>query len=147
MAKRIISGMLGAMAALGSLLPLGYAFEIFKDFNNPEVPFWPNVFGVLILSGIAVTGVLVGISFLRFAASGRESPNQGWVKPVLLGVGSFFPAFPLTIIGVDRKWPHDETKVFLPFEASACIGVAVGVICSIVLLRRRMLSRDGPPPG
>lgn len=150
MAKRIISGILGAIALFGSLLPLGYAFEIFKDFENPAVPFWSNVLGTLVMGAIAVTGLSIGIYFLRFASSGHESRNNSWIKPVLLGVGSFFPGFvfslPLTIVWVERKWPGDDTKLDLTFEASACIGVAVAIICTIVLLRKRALSGVTPPP-
>src|SRR6266436_1035208 len=150
MAKRIISGILGAIALFGSLLPLGYAFEIFKDFKNPAVSFWPNVLGTFVMGAIAVAGLSIGIYFLRFASSGHESPNFSWIKPVLLGVGSFFPGFvfslPLTIVWVERKWPGDDTKLDLTFEASACIGAAVAIICTIVLLRKRVLSRVTPPP-
>jgi len=67
MAKRIVLGILGAIAAFGSLLPLGYAFEIFKDFKNPEISFWPNVLGELLMCSIALVGLWIGIRFLRFA--------------------------------------------------------------------------------
>jgi hypothetical protein len=37
--KPIIAGTLGALAVFASLLPMGYAFEIFSDFGNPDVSF------------------------------------------------------------------------------------------------------------
>ena len=150
MAKRIMSGILGAIVLFGSLLPLGNAFEIFKDFENPDLPFWPNVLGTFAMGAIAVAGLSIGIYFLRFASSGHESPNHSWTKPVLLGVGSFFPGFvfslPLTIVWIERRWPGDDTKLDLTLEASACIGIVVAIICTIVLLRKRVLSRVTPPP-
>lgn len=149
MAKRIISGILSAIVLFGSLLPLGAAFEIFKDFKNPDVPFWPNVLGTFVMGAIAVAGLSIGICFLRFASSGHESPNHSWAKPVLLGVGSFFPGFvfslPLTIVWTERDWPGDDAKLDLTFGVSACIGIAVAIVCTIVLLRKRVLSRITPP--
>jgi hypothetical protein len=34
-AKNIVGAILGAIVLVGSLLPLGYAFEILMDFGNP----------------------------------------------------------------------------------------------------------------
>lgn len=69
--NRRIQRVLGTIALLGSLLPFGYALEIFKDFKNPDVPFWPNALGELVMCLIAITGVWIGIRFLRYA-SGRS---------------------------------------------------------------------------
>jgi len=128
MAKRIVLGILGAIAAFGSLLPLVYAFEIFKDFKNPEISFWPNVLGELLKCSIALVGLWIGIRFLRFAGSGRTKEGSSLARPILLGIGSFFPAFvfslPITILWVNRSWPGDDGKVDLALETSGCIGVA-----------------------
>jgi hypothetical protein len=144
MAKRIVLGILGTIAAFGSLLPLGYAFEILKDFKNPEISFWPNVLGELLMCLIALAGLWIGIRFLQFAASGRTKEGNSLAKPILLGIGSFFPAFifslPTTILWVSRSWPGDDGKVDLALETSACIGVAAVIICTIVLLRKRALA-------
>jgi hypothetical protein len=75
MAKRIIAGILGTLAVFASLLPLGYAFEILKDFGNPDVSFWPNVLGELLMCSIALAGLCMGIRFLRFASSGKRRPT------------------------------------------------------------------------
>lgn len=91
MAKRIIAGILGTLAAIGSLQPLGYTFEIFKDFWNPDVSFWSNALGVLLASAIGLAGLAIGIRFLLFASSGRSEQSSSWVRPVLLGIGLFFP--------------------------------------------------------
>jgi hypothetical protein len=108
MAKRIVSGILGAIAAFGSLLPLLYAFEIFKDFGNPDISFWPSVLGALLMCSIAIAGLWIGIRFLRFALSGESKPDNSLAKPILLGIGFFFPGFlfslPVTLLWADRSW-------------------------------------------
>jgi hypothetical protein len=145
MAKRIVLGILGAIAAFGSLLPLGCAFEIFKDFKNPDISLWPNVLGEFLMCSIALPGLWIGIRFLRFAWSGRTKESNSLAGPILLGIGSFFPAFifslPIAMLWVNHSWPRDDGKVDLAFETSGCIGVAAVIICTIVLLRKRALSR------
>jgi hypothetical protein len=141
MAKRITAGILGTIAAVTSLLPLEFAFEILKDFKNPDVAFWSNVLGELFMCSLAVGGLSIGIHFLRFAASGRTRQTDSWVQPTLLGIGFFFPAFvlslPLTILLLTRTWPGDNGKVDLALEVSLCVGVVAAVICTVLLLRKR----------
>jgi len=141
MAKRIVLGIFGATAAFGSFLPLGYAFEIFKDFNNPDTSFWPNVLGVVLMCSIALPGFWLGMRFLGFALTGRSEQTNSVAKPILLGIGSFFPGFvfslPITILWVSRKWPGDNGKIGLAFKASASVGVAAAIICTVLLLRKR----------
>jgi hypothetical protein len=140
MAKRIIAGILGTIAVVGTLLPLGYAYEIFKDFNNSDVAFWPNVLGELFMCSLAVGGLSIGIDFLRFAASGRTQHTDNWVRSTFLGIGFFFPGFifslPLTLLCASRIWPGDAEKDDLAFEVSICVGVAAAVICTALLLRK-----------
>jgi hypothetical protein len=108
----ITAGILGTIAVGTSLLPLGFAFEIFKDFKNPDVAFWPNVLGELFMCSLAVGGLSIGIHFLRFAASDRTRQTDSWVKSTLLGIGFFFPGFVfsllLTILLATRTWPGPE---------------------------------------
>jgi hypothetical protein len=143
-AKRIIAGILGSLAVFGSLLPLGYAYEILKDFGNPEVSFWPNVGGELLFCLIAVAGFWTGLRFLRFAASGESQQSGSWVKPLLLGIGSFFPGFvfslPINIFWMSHTWPGDDGKLDLAFGLSAGVGVATSIICTILLFRKRVVS-------
>jgi hypothetical protein len=140
MAKRVVLGILGTIAALGSLLPLGYAFEIFKDFGNPQIAFWPNVLGTLLMCSIALAGMWTGTRFLRFALSGQSKQSNSLAKPILLGIGCFFPAFvfslPISITWASR-WLGVDGKSDLPFEMSGCVGVAAAVVCTILLLRKR----------
>ncbi|MBV9886948.1 MAG: hypothetical protein JO119_10420 [Acidobacteria bacterium] len=63
-AKRTTGAILGVTVMIGSLLPLGYAFEILGDFGNPGVSFWPNVLGVVVLGSLAFAGFWFGFRLL-----------------------------------------------------------------------------------
>lgn len=141
MVKRAAAGIVGAIAAVGSLLPLGYALLIFKDFGNPDISFWPNVLGELIMCSISLTGLWIGIRFLTFSLTGRSHESRSPTRLVLLGIGSFIPAcifsLPVTIFCVYHLWPKDIRKSFLPFWISIGIGVVGAIICTTVLFRKR----------
>jgi hypothetical protein len=143
MIKRIIAGILGTLGAFGSLLAVGYAFELSKDFGTPGVSFWPPAIGEILICAMALTGMWIGLRFLRFAASGVSQQSDNWVKPLLLGMGSFFPAFvfsfPINVLWIMQTWPRDNGKLDLAFEISACVGIATSVICTMVLSRKRVL--------
>jgi hypothetical protein len=140
MAKRIIAGILGGMAAFASLLPLGYTYEVFRDLQDPAVPVWSTVLAGLFFSLMALTGFVIGFRFLRFAFGCRSERTSGWGRPLLLGAGFFFPGFvfslPLAMLVAQRMWPGDDRKVDLAMEVSLCVGVAAAVICSVVLFRK-----------
>ena len=143
MVKRIIAGILGTFAVFGSVLPLGYAFEIFKDFKNPDVSFWSNVLGVLFMCSIALVGLWVGIRFLRFSSSGQCQTSNSWMNPIVLGIGLFFPGFlfslPVTILWVRLTWPGDDGKIELALEVGVFVGLAAAAIGTILLVRKRFL--------
>jgi hypothetical protein len=142
MAKRLIAGIVGTVAVFASVVSVGYALELLKDFQNPDVSFWLNVLGEFFMCSIALAGSWIGIRFLRFASSGRSQQSNSWVKPILLGVGLFFPgsvfSLPITILWVSRTWPGDDGKTNLAFEVSVCIGVAVAIVGTMMLLRKRV---------
>jgi len=142
MAKRITAGILGSLAVIGSLLPMGFAFEILKDVGNPEVSFLTNFGGELLCCLIALAGFWTGLRFLRFAVSGPGQPSESWVEPLLLGIGSFLPgfafSFPINALWISRTWPGND-KIELVIGVSACVGVATSVICTAVLFRKRLL--------
>jgi uncharacterized membrane protein len=144
MSKRIVASIFGTIAVLASVLPLGYAFEISKDFGNPNVPFWSNVLGEFFMCSIALTGMWVGLRLLRFASTGQSEQSNSWVKPVLLGIGCFFPglvfSLPLTMLWAIHTWPGDDGKIDLALEASLCIGVAAAITCTILLFRKRRIT-------
>jgi len=140
MSKRIIAGILGAIALFASLLPLGYTFEIFRDFKNPDVNFRATALDGLLLFTIALTALVIGIRFLRFAGSGRGDRSSSWLRPLLLGVGSFFPGFvfslPLTILWANHTWPGDGQSVFAAMEVSVYVGLAASIICWLLLWKK-----------
>jgi hypothetical protein len=142
MAKRIIAGILGVLAAFGSLLPLGYAYGIFRDFGNPEIPFWPNVVGVFFMGSIAVVALWIGVRFLQFASTGQSRQNNTWARPVLLGIGLFFPGFVFSFLiatlCVSRTRPDADGGIELAFVISVCVGVATTIISTVLLLRKRV---------
>lgn len=144
MAKRIVSGILGIIAVLASVLPLGGAWEMLKDFSNPDVAFWFNVLGELLACSVALAGLWIGIRFLLFALSGRTQEHNGSVRPVLLGIGFFFPAFvfslPLTLLWARFEWRGDGDAAM---KASCYIGVASAIVCVVVLLRKRKARQIG----
>jgi len=145
MAKRIIAGILGLLALFASLLPMGYAFEFLSDFKNPDVTFWSNFLGELFMCSIALVGFWMGIHFLQFASTGRGQQSNSWMRPVLLGIGLFFPGFvfslPITMLCADRIWPGDGQKSILALEVSVFAGMAATTIGTILLIRKRALSR------
>jgi hypothetical protein len=148
MAKRIIAAILGGIAAFGSLLPLGYAFEVFRDYPNPDGSLRGTALVVLLFSSIAVTGFVIGFRFLRFAATGRTERSTGWLRPLFLGVGCFLPgfliSFPVIALWASRKPGYDGFD--FAFEISLCLGAATAIICGVALLtkhRRRLKEISG----
>jgi hypothetical protein len=81
------------MAVLASLMGSFYAFEISKDLSNPEIPSTSNILGLCVMASIAFAAIGLGIRFLLFAWSGRSRQSHGWLRPIFLGIGSFFPGF------------------------------------------------------
>jgi len=125
---------------LASLLPLGYAFVFLKDFKDPSVTLWTKVLLELVLALVGLTALVAGVDLLRFAVSGRSLGKSGWVRPLLLGIGLFFPGFvfslPIALFAVWRSG-HRFDKSSLPFEASACIGLLGAIIGTTILLGKR----------
>lgn len=141
MNKRPIAGILGSIALIASFWPAVDAFEMFREIGTPEGSFWPDLAGGIIMASIGFGAVLLGIRQLCFALTGTVKESNGWLKPILLGIGFFFPGFvfslPLTILFVTRVWPHNDGKIDLAFEASVCLGVLASVTCAALLLRKR----------
>jgi hypothetical protein len=143
MAKRIIAGILGALAIFGSLLPLVYAFEIFKDIGSPDAPFWPTILLVIFLCLLALVGVWIGVRFLLYALTDVSQPKNTLIRPVLLGIGLFFPGFLfsylifISTLSVIRIRSLADISIELIFAVSACVGVATTIISTVLLLRHR----------
>ena len=145
MAKRVIAGILGAMATFAGLIALGYTYEIFRDLYNPDVPVRSTVLGGALISFLALTGFVIGTRFLLFGFGRHADRTRDWARPLFLGAAFFFPGFvfslPLTMLVAWRAWPGDDGKLFLAVEVSACVGVAAAIICSALLFRKRGIKR------
>jgi hypothetical protein len=139
MVKRIVAGTLGAFAGLASLAFLGYAFLLLSEIrstrsNGPLEGFLFCCLGSLI-------GFFIGRDFLSFAISGHRSEEKGWVRPVMLGLGSFLPGFvfsaiPLLLLA-GLVWPDDDVKFAQAAELAVGVGIATAVVCTTALLKRR----------
>lgn len=132
---------MGVIGAFAGLVALAYAIEAIQDFTNPAVPVRLAILGEFIMCSMAFGGLTIGIGLLRFSISGRSERSTRWVRPVLLGIGSFFPGFvfslPLTVLWADHTWPGDGQSYLAAIEVSCYAGVAVAIICTAVLLKKR----------
>lgn len=142
MAKRIIVSVLGLLSLFAGLMAFIYALEVFRDFWNPEVSFWSNAIGELIVSGTALTASILGVRFLLFAFRGRESRQKDSLRrAILLGIGFFFPGFvfslPFTTLWALHTWPGDGQSELAAISVSVFVGATSAITCLVVLLRRR----------
>jgi hypothetical protein len=141
MSKRIISSVLGVLAFFAGLLATVFTIEGFEDFRTPAVSFGVAAIGEILMGSTALTGLGMGIRFLRFAWRGRDERNSSWLRPALLGIGCFFPAvllsLPLTILWARHTWPGDGQKYFAALQVSLCIGLAAAIVGCAVLLKKR----------
>jgi hypothetical protein len=141
MTKRIIVSILGVLAIFAGLMGLGYASEGIGDFKNPQVALHEVVLGEILMSVMMLAAFGLGIRFLDFGFTGRNVQSNSWVRPILLGIGFFFPgfvfSFPLTMLWAIHTWPGDNQNDIVAFKVSFCIGIAAAISCCIVLLRHR----------
>jgi hypothetical protein len=141
MLKRILGLSVGAIAVFAGLLALAWAIEGIGDFRNPAVPFRLVVAGELVMCAMAFAALGTGIRLLRFGWSGRSGRSSSWVRPVLLGIGFFFPGFvfslPLTLLWARHTWPGDGHSYLTAMEVSFYIGFGAAIICCIVLFKKR----------
>ena len=144
--KRAVSSIAGAMAVFAGLVAVAYSIEAIRDFTNPAVPLRLAILGEFIMCSMAFAALTIGIRLLRFAWRGRSEGSSGWVRPVLLGIGSFFPGFvfslPFTILWARHTWPGDGQSYLAAMEVSCYASAAAAIVCGVVLLkkRRQMLS-------
>ena len=123
------------------LVGVVYIIEALEDFWNPAVPVRLAVLGVFLMCSMAFAALTIGVRLLRFSISGRSGRSASWVRPVLLGVGFFFPGFlfslPLTLLWARHAWPGDGQSPLAAMEVSSYVGVAAAIICLVVLLKKR----------
>jgi hypothetical protein len=139
--KRITASIVGVIAVLAGLVAVIYSIEAIEDFRNPAVPLRLAILGEFIMGSMAFAAVAIGIRLLRFAWRGESAGGSGWVRPVLVGIGCFFPGFvfslPLTVLWARYTWPGDGQSYLAAMEVSCYAGVVAAVVCCIVLFRRR----------
>ena len=143
--KRILGLSVGAIAAFAGLIALAYAIEGLEDFRNPAVPFRLFVAGELVMCSMAFAALAIGTRLLRFGWSGRSPGRGSWVRPVLLGIGCFFPGLvfstPLTLLWARHTWPGDGQSYLAAMEVSCYFGVGAAIICSILLVKKHYVQR------
>ena len=136
--KRTIYGIMGAILGIGSLLPLGYAYESLKDVKACGDPVWLNLTGAAVMGTLAFSGLCLSFRFLRFAICGVEKQSARWANVLLLGIGAFFPGFifslPITMVLAAHRWPDDDLK---GLWLSTGAGVVAMVASTVYQLRRR----------
>jgi hypothetical protein len=138
--KRIIPSTLGVAALVAGLIALVPTIDLIEELRLPAVSFWFAAMGELLMLSITLAEVVMGIWFLQFARRARNDLSGSWVRPVLLGIGCFFPglvfSLPLTVFWARHTWPGDGQSVLAALEVSFNIGIAVAIICCAMLLRK-----------
>ena len=135
--KRSIATVLGVGAVLVSLIAFTCPIK--------GVAFEAAVIGHVIMCSLGLAAVGMGIRFLRFAWSGNCLESSGWMRPLLLGIGFFFPGFifslPITMIWANYRRGCEAQSGSNGIEISFYIGIAAAVICCIMLLKKRKVQR------
>ena len=139
MVKRIVAGILGAFTGIASLAFLGYAFLLIPEIRNPQSN--GPLEGFLFCCLGCLIGFFIARGFLSFAISGQQSDHKGWVRPVMLGLGSFCPGFVFSAIPflllAGLLWPNDDVKFAQAAESALWVGIATTAVCTVLLLKRR----------
>ena len=141
MTKRIVAALVGLIAVFAGLIAVSWVIEGLQDITNPAVPLRLTILGEFITCLMAFGSLTISAQLLCFSISGRSSRSTSWVKPVLLGIGSFFPGFlfslPLTILWARLTWPGDGQSYLAAMELSCYVGVAATIVCTVALLKKR----------
>jgi protein-S-isoprenylcysteine O-methyltransferase Ste14 len=64
---RVISAVLGTLAAIGGIVVSGYAEMAVEDVTRYELPLWERLVGVLLVGGLMIAAFYMAFRFLRFA--------------------------------------------------------------------------------
>jgi len=142
MLKRMVAASVGVLAILASAVVGFYSIQAMGEFKDPNASFAFAALESFSLCSIAALMLWLGIRSAGFARTGRSQSRTGWVRAILLGVGSFLPGFvfsmPLTVIWSRYEWPGDGQAVLGAMAVSAYIGMGVVVICLAVLLKKKI---------
>jgi hypothetical protein len=147
MSKRVLAGTLGLLAMVAGCGAALYAIKGSQDFKNPGVDFWGAALGELAMCSMAFAALGIGLRLLDFASTGRENPIHGWMRPVPLGTGMFFPGFvfslPLTLFCANRIWRNDRQSPDIALEVSLGIGFASAILCMSWMLKKHKVLGGG----
>jgi hypothetical protein len=142
MLKRILGLAVGVVAVFASIICLRYAIQGIGDFRNPAIPLLLAATIQLVLWSMALVALGIGIQLVRSDSNLRSDRSTSRVRPILLGIGCFFPGFvfslPVTYLWARYIWPGDGQSDFASMEVSFYIGVATAIIACIVLSKKRV---------
>jgi hypothetical protein len=150
MLRRIVAGIVGGLALAASFFASIYAIEALKDFRTTDIvaaPWW-MIAAELTMCSMALGTLAIGFRFLGFAITGRDNVRNGlWLRPILLGIGLFFPVFLVSLV-LGFYWAYHvhshanpDDKVLVAFKISCSSGVAAAIIGSAILFRRARTRR------
>jgi len=131
--RRVLTGILGTLAALAGVVAFGYASMSFDDFRNPNVPFYVALVGSAVMWLLTFGAFVMGVHFLKHCFTGTFFRINPLLRAFVLGALSFFPGFILsaapTMFVVSRRWPGNSGAE----DGAMLIGVAVGVALAVVV--------------
>jgi len=138
--KRVVAGILGALAVLASVAAFNYAEMALEDFSNPSVSVWAAIFGTATIWLLTLGAFGMGIHFLKYSFTGTFFQMNPRIRAFTLGALSFFPGFillaPPAILLADRRWPGNTQALNLAMLVSACFGALCAVFVSLALVRK-----------
>jgi hypothetical protein len=131
--KRTIATIVGVTAALVSVIA----------FTCPVggLASGAAVLARAMMCSIGLIALWMGVRFLRFGWSGGCPESSDWMRPLVLGIGCFFPGFmfslPITIVWADYRHGAPGNGIAISFY----IGVLATIIYWIVRLKKRKVQR------
>lgn len=95
----------------------------------------------VMMCSIGLVALWIGARFLRFGWSGEWPESRGWMRPLVLGIGCFFPGFmfslPITMVWSDYRHGAPGNGIAISFY----IGLLATIVYWIVLLKKRNAQR------
>jgi hypothetical protein len=73
MLHRVISAVLGTLAAIAGIVVSGYAEMTVEDVTRYALPLWERLLSVLLVGGLMIAAFYMAFRFLRFAFIKRSN--------------------------------------------------------------------------
>jgi len=139
--RRVLAGILGALAVLAGVIAYGYARMGYDDVGNPNVSFWTAILATRLMWLLTLGAFGMGVHFLNYCCTGKFSRVNPWARGLVLGALSFFPGFivsavPATLL-VSKRWPGDIQADNIALLTSVFVGTTLAVVVCVVLIRTR----------